>query len=44
MKLTAKKVGNKYILNGTKFWITNGPIADVIVTILVISSKSKLCC
>mmetsp|Transcript_52129 Transcript_52129/g.59828 ORF Transcript_52129/g.59828 Transcript_52129/m.59828 type:complete len:413 (+) Transcript_52129:59-1297(+) len=31
MKLTAKKVGDKYILNGTKFWITNGPIADVIV-------------
>uniref|UniRef100_A0A0K0DWG8 Isovaleryl-CoA dehydrogenase, mitochondrial n=1 Tax=Strongyloides stercoralis TaxID=6248 RepID=A0A0K0DWG8_STRER len=31
MKTTAKKIGNKYILNGTKFWITNGPDADVYV-------------
>ncbi|CEF67891.1 Isovaleryl Coenzyme A dehydrogenase [Strongyloides ratti] len=31
MKTTAKKVGNKYVLNGTKFWITNGPDADVYV-------------
>ena len=31
MKLSAKKDGNKYILNGTKFWITNGPEADVLV-------------
>jgi isovaleryl-CoA dehydrogenase len=31
MKLRAEKVGNKYVLNGTKMWITNGPDADVIV-------------
>lgn len=31
MKTTAKKVGDKYILNGSKMWITNGPIADVYV-------------
>uniref|UniRef100_A0A0A9WS65 Isovaleryl-CoA dehydrogenase, mitochondrial n=1 Tax=Lygus hesperus TaxID=30085 RepID=A0A0A9WS65_LYGHE len=31
MKLTAEKQGDHYILNGTKFWITNGPDADVIV-------------
>ncbi|KAJ9071923.1 hypothetical protein DSO57_1032484 [Entomophthora muscae] len=31
MKLSAVKKGDKYILNGTKFWITNGPDADVIV-------------
>lgn len=31
MKLRAEKKGNKYILNGTKFWITNGPDADVLV-------------
>lgn len=31
MKTTAVKDGDKYILNGTKFWITNGPDADVIV-------------
>ncbi len=31
MKLHAEKKGDKYILNGTKFWITNGPSADVLV-------------
>ena len=31
MKLKAEKKGDKYVLNGTKFWITNGPSADVLV-------------
>ena len=31
MQCKAIKKGNKYILNGTKMWITNGPSADVIV-------------
>lgn len=31
MKLRAEKKGNKYVLNGSKMWITNGPNADVIV-------------
>lgn len=31
MKTTAKKDGDDYILNGTKFWITNGPDADTLV-------------
>ncbi|CAG9800564.1 unnamed protein product [Chironomus riparius] len=31
MKLKAEKDGNNYILNGSKFWITNGPDADVLV-------------
>ena len=31
MKLKADKKGDRYILNGTKFWITNGPCADVLV-------------
>lgn len=31
MKLTAEKCGDHYILNGNKFWITNGPDADVLV-------------
>merc|ERR1719191_534723 len=26
MKTTAKKVGNEYIINGAKMWITNGTI------------------
>lgn len=30
MKLKAEKKGNKYILNGNKMWITNGPDADVL--------------
>jgi len=29
IKTTAKKVGNKYIINGTKRYITNAPIAGV---------------
>ncbi|KAJ3041752.1 hypothetical protein HK097_002195, partial [Rhizophlyctis rosea] len=31
MKLRAEKKGSSYILTGTKFWITNGPDADVLV-------------
>ncbi|KAJ4439026.1 hypothetical protein ANN_14982 [Periplaneta americana] len=33
MKLKAEKKGDYYILNGNKFWITNGPDADVLVLI-----------
>ena len=31
MKLQAVKKGDRYILNGTKMWITNGPDADTLV-------------
>ncbi|QCK87737.1 isovaleryl-CoA dehydrogenase [Phreatobacter aquaticus] len=31
MKLKAEKRGDRYVLNGTKMWITNGPDADVLV-------------
>ncbi|MBS4044804.1 MAG: isovaleryl-CoA dehydrogenase [Alphaproteobacteria bacterium] len=31
MKLRADKKGDRYILNGNKMWITNGPTADVLV-------------
>jgi isovaleryl-CoA dehydrogenase len=31
MKLRAEKRGGRYVLNGTKMWITNGPDADVLV-------------
>ncbi len=31
MRLRADKKGDRYILNGTKMWITNGPQADVLV-------------
>ncbi|MGE0072842.1 MAG: isovaleryl-CoA dehydrogenase [Thiomonas sp.] len=31
MKLRADKHGDRYVLNGSKMWITNGPDADVLV-------------
>ncbi|MFZ2869033.1 isovaleryl-CoA dehydrogenase [Zavarzinia sp.] len=31
LRLKAEKKGDRYVLNGSKFWITNGPNADVLV-------------
>src|SRR5580700_7824306 len=31
MKLRADKKGDHYVLNGTKMWITNGPVAETLV-------------
>jgi isovaleryl-CoA dehydrogenase len=31
MRLRAEKRGDRYVLNGSKMWITNGPDADVLV-------------
>jgi len=31
MKLRAEKRGDKYVLNGSKFWITNGPQAETLI-------------
>ena len=31
MKLRADKKGDRFVLNGTKMWITNGPIADTLI-------------
>jgi len=31
MRLKAEKKGDRYVLNGTKMWITNGPEADTLV-------------
>lgn len=31
MATTARRVGDKYILNGRKLYITNGPVADVLL-------------
>eukprot|EP00075_Anas_platyrhynchos_P024626 XP_027313879.1 isovaleryl-CoA dehydrogenase, mitochondrial [Anas platyrhynchos] len=38
MKLKADKKGDYFILNGNKFWITNGPDADV----LIVYAKTNL--
>ena len=38
MKLRADKKGDRYVLNGTKMWITNGPDA----TILVVYAKTDV--
>ena len=31
MRTRADKIGDRYVLNGTKMWITNGPVADTLV-------------
>jgi len=38
MRLRADKKGDRYILNGSKFWITNGHVADT----LVVYAKTRL--
>lgn len=40
MQLTASKEKNYYILNGQKKWITNGPIADVLLVYAKTSSPT----
>jgi alkylation response protein AidB-like acyl-CoA dehydrogenase len=39
-RTTAKKDGNEWVINGTKMWITNGPIADM-ATVLATTDPSK---
>ena len=41
MKLKAEKSGNGYRLNGTKFWITNGADADILVVYAKTGEGSK---
>jgi alkylation response protein AidB-like acyl-CoA dehydrogenase len=36
---TAVRDGNTFVLNGTKMWITNGPIADI-VSVFAVTDKS----
>jgi isovaleryl-CoA dehydrogenase len=40
MRLRADKSGGAYILNGTKFWITNAPHADVLVVYAKTGAKA----
>jgi len=41
MKTTAVKKGDKYILNGTKMWITNGPIGNHFIVTAVTTPGAK---
>ncbi len=41
MRATAKKVDGGYILNGTKMWITNSPVADVAVVWAKLDGKIR---
>ncbi|KAI4465773.1 acyl-coa dehydrogenase [Holotrichia oblita] len=41
MKLKAEKKGDYYVLNGNKFWITNGPDANVIIVYAKTNPNAK---
>ena len=41
MRLKAEKKGDRYVLNGTKFWITNGPHADTLVVYAKTDPEAK---
>jgi isovaleryl-CoA dehydrogenase len=38
MRLRAERRGDRYVLNGSKMWITNGPTADVLVVYATVDS------
>lgn len=40
LKTTAVKKGNKWILNGRKHFITNGPVADIF-TVIAVTDRAK---
>lgn len=40
IRTEAKRVGNKYVINGTKQWITNGGEADI-YTVIAMTDRSK---
>jgi alkylation response protein AidB-like acyl-CoA dehydrogenase len=40
MQTTAQKRGDRYVLNGSKIFVTNGPLADVLVA-LAVTDPSK---
>ncbi|AEC21569.1 putative isovaleryl-CoA dehydrogenase [Pusillimonas sp. T7-7] len=41
MKLRAQKKGDRYVLNGNKMWITNGPDADTLVVYAKTDPEAK---
>jgi isovaleryl-CoA dehydrogenase len=40
MRCTASKRGDRWVLNGNKMWITNGPTADVLVVYAKVDASS----
>ncbi len=40
MRMTASLDGDEYVLNGSKMWITNAPLADVIVVYAVTDAEA----
>jgi isovaleryl-CoA dehydrogenase len=40
MRLHARAIGDRYVLNGSKMWITNGPGADVLVVYATVDPGS----
>src|SRR5579864_6575765 len=40
MRLRAEKKGDRYVLNGSKMWITNGPEADTLVVYAKTDAKA----
>jgi alkylation response protein AidB-like acyl-CoA dehydrogenase len=39
MRTTARRDGDRWVLNGTKTWITNGPVADVVSTFATVDGE-----
>lgn len=47
LRCKAVKDGDDYILNGTKYWITNGGVADYVTVFATVDPKSRhdgICC
>lgn len=42
MRTRAVKKGDYYVLNGSKFWITNGPVADVVIVYAKTEDKDRI--
>lgn len=41
MRTRAVRDGDSYVLNGSKFWITNGPDAEVLVVYVKTDAEAK---
>ncbi len=39
--LVAEKKSDRYILNGNRVWVTNGPVADIFIVYAKIATEKK---